>query len=92
MEQNILNSLFGGLGGLVKSAFGAFKAYRKDTINFSINWSMIGISFVEGIIGGILIGSALPTPIAAFLGGAGINSIADANDLVFPKKVAIQKK
>jgi hypothetical protein len=86
MEQNIVDGLFGGLGGLTKSAFGAFKAYRQEPDTFKFDFKMFGVSVVEGIVGGIVIGAALPTPIAAFLGGAGLNSIADANDLFFPKK------
>ena len=93
MEQNISNGLFGGLGGIVKSAFGAYKAKRENPQTFKFNWSMTGVSFVEGIVGGIVIGAALPSPVAAFLGGAGISSIADANDLIFPKgKATLQKK
>jgi hypothetical protein len=92
MEQSISNGLFGGLGGLIKSGFGAYKSFREKSIDFTFNWKMAGVSFVEGIVGGIIIGATVANPVAAFLGGAGLNSIADANDLIFPKKIATKKK
>jgi hypothetical protein len=92
MNPIILNGLFGGIGGFAKSAFGIVKAYRENPVNFDLKWGMVGVSFVEGIVGGIVIGAALPSNLAAFLGGAGLNSIADLNDWIYPKNSSVKKK
>lgn len=84
MEQNTLNGLLGGLGGAVKAIFGAIKA-KRETDYFEFNWKMTSMTVIEGAVGGIVLGYAIPNPVMAFFGGMGINELADINDLIFPK-------
>lgn len=84
MDSAVLNGLFGGLGGLVKSAFGLTKS-KLEQPEITINLKMTAITVIEGIVAGIAIGYVIPSPIAALLGGAGISELADLNDLIYPK-------
>ena len=84
MQENVLNGLMGSLGGLAKSIFGAIK--RKNEGNFEFDLKMTLVTCIEGAVGGLVLGYAIQSPVAAFLGGAGINELADVNDLIFPKR------
>ena len=84
MQTNVLNGLMGGLGGLFKSVFGVIKRSREGKFEFKL--SMTLVSLVEGAVAGIAIGYVLANPLAAIMAGAGINELADLNDLIFPKK------
>jgi len=85
MDTTVVNGLFGGLGGVIKSAFGAIKGKRENGDKFKYQWKYLAVTIIEGAVGGIALGVAIPTPGGAFLGGLGINEIADLNDLFFPK-------
>ncbi len=84
MQEGILNALMGGLGGLLKSVFGAIKRSREGNFEFKIGMTLM--TLVEGAVAGIVMGFAIQSPIAAFLTGIGINEVADLNDIFFPKK------
>ena len=84
MQANVLNGLMGGLGGLLKSIFGVIKRSREG--DFKFNFGMTLVSLVEGAVAGITIGFIIQSPLAAVMAGAGINELADFNDLLFPKK------
>jgi len=83
MQTNVLNGLMGGLGGLIKSVFGVIKRSREG--DFEFNLGMTLVTLVEGAVGGIVIGYVVQSPLAAIMAGAGINELADLNDLFFPK-------
>lgn len=84
MQETVINGLIGGLGGALKSAFGAIKAARESSETvFDIRMTLVTI--IEGAVAGIALGYALSSPVAAFFGGMGITELADLNDLVFPK-------
>jgi hypothetical protein len=85
MSPAVINALWGGLGGAIKSAFGACKNTREKGEAFKYQWKYLGITLVEGMVGGIALGIVLPSPVGAFLGGLGINELADLNDLFYPK-------
>jgi len=85
MNPNVINALWGGLGGILKSIYGAVKNKREKKDKFSYKWKYLAVTIVEGAVGGIALGIVLPTPGGAFLGGLGINELADLNDLFFPK-------
>ena len=88
MRENVINGLMGALGGLAKSIFGAIKAVRKGNLpgnSFEFNIKMTLVTLVEGAVGGLILGYVAQSPMVAFLGGAGINELADMNDLLFVK-------
>lgn len=85
MNIQTISALLGSAGGAMKSIFGIIKNYREMGINFTFDLKKIVVSLIEGAIGGLLLGVTFNDPVFAFLGGAGINEIADINDLIFPK-------
>lgn len=85
MNMQTIHGLLGAAGGALKSIFGMIKNYRERGMDFKIDFKKVCITLIEGAVGGLVIGVAFPDPVYAFLGGAGINELADINDLLYPK-------